>query len=78
MASPAFEAGRPGEAAIEVMRLLERALRDSRAVDLEALCVLVGQKVAPRAWGRMLHETCTVGIAGMMPRHRFVPPPVCT
>ena len=52
MASPAFEAGRPGEAAIEVMRLLERALRDSRAVDLEALCVLVGQKVPPHAPGR--------------------------
>ncbi|KAK9842555.1 hypothetical protein WJX81_005859 [Elliptochloris bilobata] len=45
MASPAFEVGRPGEAALEAMRLLERALRDSRAVDLEALCVLVGQKV---------------------------------
>ena len=55
MASPAFEAGRPGEAAIEAMRLLERALRDSRAVDLEALCVLVGQKVpqSARAWRRV-------------------------
>ncbi len=34
-----------GEAAMEVTRLVERALRDSRAVDLEALCVLAGQKV---------------------------------
>ena len=34
-----------GEAALEVTRLVERALRDSRAVDLEALCVLAGQKV---------------------------------
>ena len=30
---------------MEVTRLVERALRDSRAVDLEALCVLAGQKV---------------------------------
>ena len=37
--------GVSGEAALEVTRLVERALRDSRAVDLEALCVLAGQKV---------------------------------
>ncbi|KAL4856888.1 Exosome complex component RRP45B [Chlorella vulgaris] len=45
MASPAFEPGRPGEAAIEVARLVERGLRESRAVDLEALVVLAGRKV---------------------------------
>jgi hypothetical protein len=36
------QAGRPGEAAIEVARLVERGLRESRAVDLEALVVLAG------------------------------------
>lgn len=55
MASPAFDAGRPGEAAIEAMRLLERALRDSRAVDLEALCVLAGRKVPCRHVWHLLH-----------------------
>lgn len=45
MASPAFEAGRPGDAAQEVVRLVERALRDSHAVDLEALCVIAGRRV---------------------------------
>lgn len=45
MASPTFEGGRPGEAAIEATRLLERAFRDSRAIDQEALCVLAGHKV---------------------------------
>ncbi|EIE24265.1 exoribonuclease PH component of the exosome [Coccomyxa subellipsoidea C-169] len=45
MASPSFQAGRPGEAAIEVTRLLERAFRDSRAIDQEALCVLAGHRV---------------------------------
>lgn len=55
MASPAFDAGRPGEAAIEAMRLLERALHDSRAVDLEALCVLAGRKVPYRLLWHLLH-----------------------
>ena len=45
MASPAFEPGRPGEAAIELARLIERSLRESRAIDTEALCVLAGRKV---------------------------------
>lgn len=45
MASPAFEPGRPGEDSIEVARLLDRGLRQSRAVDQEALCVVAGRKV---------------------------------
>ncbi|GAB4822397.1 hypothetical protein N2152v2_009443 [Parachlorella kessleri] len=45
MASPAFEAGRPGEEATEVARLIERGLRESRAVDQEALVVVSGRKV---------------------------------
>ena len=36
---------RAGEAAIEVGRLVERGLRESAAVDQEALCVLAGRKV---------------------------------
>lgn len=38
-------AGRPGEEAIELARLIERGLRDSRAVDQEALVVVSGRKV---------------------------------
>jgi hypothetical protein len=38
-------APRAGEAAQEVVRLVERALRDSHAVDLEALCVVAGRRV---------------------------------
>lgn len=45
MASPAFERGRPGEAAVSVARLIERSFKEGRAVDLESLCVLSGQKV---------------------------------
>ena len=45
MASPAFEPGRPSEAAIELMRLLERALRKSQAIDVESLCVVNAKHV---------------------------------
>ena len=46
MASPEFGGGRPSEGAMEMIRLLEQVLRNSRAVDREALCVLAGQKVS--------------------------------
>ncbi|CAL5227877.1 g10917 [Coccomyxa viridis] len=45
MASSEFEGGRHSEAGMEMIRLLEQVLRNSRAVDREALCVLAGQKV---------------------------------
>ena len=45
MASPSFEPGRPGETAVEVARLIERGLRQSGAIDQEALCVMAGRKV---------------------------------
>ncbi|XP_048537565.1 exosome complex component RRP45A-like isoform X1 [Triticum urartu] len=45
MADPAFEPGRPGEAAIELGRVIDRGLRESRAVDMESLCVVAGKHV---------------------------------
>ncbi|XP_077238632.1 exosome complex component RRP45A-like isoform X2 [Tasmannia lanceolata] len=45
MADPSFEAGRPGEFAIELGRIIDRGLRESRAVDTESLCVLAGKLV---------------------------------
>ncbi|CAI8023434.1 Exosome complex component RRP45 [Geodia barretti] len=45
MASPAFEVGRSSPLAIEVARMLERCLKDSRAVDTESLCIIAGEKV---------------------------------
>ncbi|KAJ4845981.1 Exosome complex component rrp45b [Turnera subulata] len=43
MADPAFESGRPGESAVELGRVVDRGLRESRAVDTESLCVLAGR-----------------------------------
>jgi len=45
MASPHFETGRPSDYAVELGRIIEKGLRDSRAVDTEALCIRVGEKV---------------------------------
>ncbi|KAK9273030.1 hypothetical protein L1049_017837 [Liquidambar formosana] len=45
MADPTFEAGRPGESAVELGRIVDRGLRESRAVDTESLCVLAGKLV---------------------------------
>uniref|UniRef100_A0A1D1XNM4 Protein ECERIFERUM 7 n=1 Tax=Anthurium amnicola TaxID=1678845 RepID=A0A1D1XNM4_9ARAE len=45
MADPSFEVGRPGEPAIELGRVIDRGLRESRAVDMESLCVVSGRFV---------------------------------
>ncbi|KAH8549098.1 ribosomal protein S5 domain 2-type protein [Umbelopsis sp. PMI_123] len=45
MASPAFEVGRPSEEEVLISRTIEKALRRSRAVDTEGLCIVAGEKV---------------------------------
>lgn len=45
MASPSFEAGRPSTKAVEIQRIVERGLKDSRAVETESLCIVAGEKV---------------------------------
>ncbi|XP_022898313.1 exosome complex component RRP45A isoform X1 [Olea europaea var. sylvestris] len=45
MADPSFEAGRPAESAVELGRIIDRGLRESRAVDTESLCVVAGKWV---------------------------------
>ncbi|XP_030538877.2 exosome complex component RRP45A-like isoform X1 [Rhodamnia argentea] len=45
MADPSFEPGRPGEFAVELGRVIDRGLRESRAVDTESLCILAGKLV---------------------------------
>lgn len=45
LASPAYEAGRGRGRAAELARLLERQIRDARAIDVEALCIAPGERV---------------------------------
>jgi len=45
MASPTFEAGPPDENSIELARVVDRGIRESKAIDLKKLCIDPGKKV---------------------------------
>jgi len=45
LASPEFEAGPPGEESIELARVVDRGIRESKAIELEKLCIVPGKKV---------------------------------
>ncbi|MEM2515252.1 MAG: hypothetical protein QW419_01765, partial [Candidatus Caldarchaeum sp.] len=45
LASKSFEPGPPDERAIELSRIVDRCIRESRAIDLEKLVLIEGQKV---------------------------------
>ena len=45
LASPSFEPGPPNENAIELARVVDRGIRESKAIDLKSLCINVGRKV---------------------------------
>jgi exosome complex component RRP42 len=45
LASPRFESGPPGFQAIELPRLVDRAIRESGMIDFEKLCITPGEKV---------------------------------
>ncbi|RMZ74798.1 hypothetical protein DV737_g5721, partial [Chaetothyriales sp. CBS 132003] len=44
IASPAFEVGRQTEQEVILSRILEKAIRRSRAIDTESLCIVTGAK----------------------------------
>jgi exosome complex component RRP42 len=45
LAFPTFEAGPPDEDSIELARVVDRGIRESKAIDLQKLCVEPGKKV---------------------------------
>lgn len=45
LASPTFESGPPGENAVELARVVDRGIRESKAIDLKKLCLVEGEKV---------------------------------
>lgn len=45
VASPEYEAGPPGEDAIELARVVDRGIRESRMIDMKDLCIIPGEKV---------------------------------
>lgn len=57
--NPAFEPGPPGEKAIEISRVIDRGIRESKAVEFEKLCIEKGEKV----WSVMI-DICTINDNG--------------
>ena len=45
LASPKFEPGPPNENAIELARVVDRGIRESKAISTEKLCIIPGKKV---------------------------------
>ena len=45
LASPTFEPGPPDENAVELARVVDRGIRESKAIALEDLCLVPGKKV---------------------------------
>lgn len=45
LASPTFEPGPPDENAVELARIVDRGIRESKAIELEKLCAEPGKKV---------------------------------
>lgn len=45
MAAPHFEPGRQSDLSVQLNRLLEKCVKDSKAVDLESLCIKTNEKV---------------------------------
>ncbi len=45
IASPSFEPGPPGEDSIELARIVDRGIRESKAIDVSKLCIKSGEKV---------------------------------
>lgn len=45
MASPSFESGAPSAESIEMSRVVDRGIRESKAIDFDKLCIKAGEKV---------------------------------
>lgn len=59
LSSPTFEAGPPGIQAVELARVVDRGIRESKALDFKKLCVKEGEKV----WMLMI-DIITINDAG--------------
>ena len=44
IASPEFESGPPGIKAVELARVIDRGIREAKAIDLKKLCIVPGEK----------------------------------
>ena len=59
LASPDFELGPPGIQAIEIARVVDRGIRESKALDFKKLCIKEGEKV----W-MLIIDICIINDSG--------------
>jgi len=59
LSSPEFELGPPGQEAIELARVVDRGIRESKCLDFKKLCIKEGEKV----W-MIVMDICTINDAG--------------
>ena len=57
--NPDFEPGPPGDKAIEISRIIDRGIRESKAIEFEKLCIKKGEQV----WSVMI-DICTINDEG--------------
>ncbi|KAF8435965.1 ribosomal protein S5 domain 2-type protein [Boletus edulis BED1] len=62
MASVDYELGRPSEEEVTMIRMLDKVLRRSDAIDKESLCILAGQRV----WHLRLTVHCLADAGNML------------
>ncbi len=61
LSSPVFEAGPPSEEAIEIARLVDRGIRESKTIDMKSLCITPKEKV----WSVMI-DIVTINASGSL------------
>ena len=59
LSNPDFELGPPGKEAIELARLVDRGIRESKCMDFRKLCIKKGEKM----W-MIIIDICTINDAG--------------
>lgn len=59
LSSPLFEAGPPGDQAVELARVVDRGIRESKTINNKKLCITAGEKV----WSVMI-DVCIINDAG--------------
>jgi len=59
LSNPDFELGPPGIQAIEIARVVDRGIRESKALDFKKLCIKEGEKV----W-MLIIDICTINDSG--------------
>ncbi|MBI1970276.1 exosome complex protein Rrp42 [Candidatus Woesearchaeota archaeon] len=59
LSSPEFEAGPPSIDAIEIARVVDRGIREAKAIDTKQLCIVIGEKI----WTVCI-DICTINDAG--------------